>query len=406
MTDRAIVVRYGELFLKGENRPFFERTLEENLRRAIGDLPGARVDRLHGRMLVRASDPAEAVERVRRVFGVTSVSTALLCRAELDAVASAAVACAREAAAARPTGRAVTSQGERPSFKVESRRSDKRFPLPSPEISRRVGAAIVEALGLPVDVHAPDLTVGVEIGTQATFVWSGDLKGPGGLPVGTGGRVLLLLSGGIDSPVAGWLLQKRGCELAAVYFHSFPYTGDKTREKVTDLARRLAKAQRALPLHVVHFTEAQKQLRAAGPGEIAVVLYRRMMVRVAGAIARRDHIGAIATGENIGQVASQTLENIACIEAAADRPVLRPLLTYDKTETMALARQIGTYELSILPYDDCCSLFVPEHPSTRVRREVAEAAEAKLDVAAMADELARTAELVALSGCLTPSAGT
>lgn len=384
--ESAIVVRYGELFLKGENRPFFLRKLEDALRRALDGLAGARVEPLHGRFLVHVDDAGEAIERVRRVFGVTSASRALLCPPDLSDLCAAAVEVARGA------------RVEGMSFKVETVRADKRFPLPSVEVSRRVGAAVVEALGLPVDVHHPALVIGVEIGTQATFVCGETLDGPGGLPVGTGGRVLLLLSGGIDSPVAGWLAQKRGCEIGAAYFHSFPYTGDRTKEKVIDLGRVLARAQGVLDLHVVHFTDAQKKLRAAGPADLAVVLYRRMMMRVASAIARDRGYAALVTGENLGQVASQTLENLARIEEAADRPVLRPLMTNDKVETIALARRIGTYDLSVLPYDDCCSLFVPKHPATHARRAACEAAEARLDVAAMAEECARTAEVLAIRG--------
>jgi len=390
---RAIVVRYGEVFLKGENRGFFLSKLEQNLRRAVAPC-GGRVERLHTRYLVRADDPAGALLSASRVFGVTSVSPAILCEPDLTAIGDAAVACARETADRRGNV----------SFKIETRRSDKRFPFPSLEISRLVGGRVFTEVGLPVDVHQPALTIGIEVGREATFVYGDTVAGPGGLPVTTAGPVLLLLSGGIDSPVAGWLMQKRGCEVSAIYFHSFPYTGDRTKEKVKDLARLLAGWQGRLRLRVVHFTDIQKALREAGPAELAVVLYRRMMMRIASHAARLDGALALVTGENLGQVASQTLENIATIEEAAALPVLRPLLTYDKSETTALARRIGTFEVSALPYEDCCSLFVPEHPELRARVEVAAAIEARLPIAQWAREAAEASEIIELLDAGLPAA--
>jgi len=384
--NRAVVVRFGEVFLKGENRGFFLGRLEANLRRAVAPQQG-RVERLHGRFLVRAEDVDGALSSLSRVFGVTSVSDALLCEPDLGAIGDAAVRCARDAAARRGQVR----------FKIETRRSDKRFPLPSPEISRRTGARVFEEVGLPVDVHHPELVIHVEVGTERTFVCGDTLPGPGGLPVGTAGRVLLLLSGGIDSPVAGWLMQKRGCEIGAIYFHSFPYTGDRTKEKVTDLARLLATWQGALRLRVVHFTEIQKRLREAGPAELAVVLYRRMMMRIASHAGRLDGSLALVTGENLGQVASQTLENLATIEEAAALPVFRPLLAYDKSETTALARRIGTFDLSTQPYEDCCSLFVPDHPELRARVEAAARVEAKLPIADWERQAAESAEIIEIA---------
>jgi thiamine biosynthesis protein ThiI len=277
---------------------------------------------------------------------------------------------------------------------VETNRRDKRFAMTSQEVSRVVGGRVAQATGLPVDVHAPRAMLRLEIGAEASFLFSRMLPGPGGLPVGTAGHVALLLSGGIDSPVAGWSAMRRGCTLSAIYFHSFPYTGDRTKEKVLDLARRLSPWHGRIAVHVVHFTEAQKALRAHGPGELAVLLYRRMMMRVASRIAAADKARALVTGENLGQVASQTLDNLAVIEDAAELPVLRPLLTFDKSEIIARAQAIGTYDLSILPYDDCCSLFVPRHPATHARVHDLGRAEAGLDVAAMADELAAKAERI------------
>jgi thiamine biosynthesis protein ThiI len=374
--DRVLLCRYGELFLKSGNRRHFERALVENIRAALAGVPGARVESTHGRVLVRVAEAEAdaAAERLSRVFGLVSFSIARRVAADADLVAitEAAIAAAR-AAIAR----------DRPAtFKIDARRSDKRFPVPSIEMARRVGASVQADTGLAVDVHEPALRVGVEVGPNAAFVYAGTQAAPGGLPVGASGKALLLLSGGIDSPVAGWLAAKRGLALDAVYFHSPPYIGEKSRDKVLALGRQLARWQALRSVTVVPFTDTQKRLRDAGPPELAVVLYRRMMMRIADAIA--DGLGAagLVTGENLGQVASQTIENLTAIEAAARRVVLRPLVTYDKVETTALARRIGTYETSILPFEDCCSLFVPPHPATRARAEDAARAEEKLDLAA------------------------
>jgi thiamine biosynthesis protein ThiI len=389
----VVLLRYGEIFLKGQNRGFFERKLASNARKAIARIPGARIERMHGRVLAwppeagEGADGKKTVRALERVFGVTSLSPARIVARELDAIAAAAIEGARAEAA---------RIGGSPTFKVESRRADKRFLPTSPELSKRVGASIVAALGLPVDVHAPRFTVGIEIGYENAFVFAESLPGPGGLPVGVTGRVELLLSGGIDSPVAGWLMLKRGCELGATYFHSFPYTGEKSKDKVVALARKLAAWQLAdVTLKVVPFTDAQKALRdASGDGRLAVVLYRRMMLRIAERVARAEKARALVTGEALAQVASQTLENLSVIGDATRVPILRPCLGHDKQETIAIARRIDTYETSILPYDDCCSLFVPDHPSTHARLEDVQACEARLDVDAIADACAAGVERI------------
>ncbi len=375
--NEVVLVRYGEIFLKGDNRSFFERRLRESIKRAVAPLGGT-LERVHGRVLIR---PGEAgalpiVAAVERVFGVTSVSRARIVERELPAIFEAAVAEAEME---------LKRIGGRPTFKVESRRADKRFMPASPEISRLAGAAIVEKLNLPVDVHKPVMTVQVEVGYEQAFVLCGSRPGPGGLPVGVSGHVDLLLSGGIDSPVAGWLMLKRGCQLGATYFHSFPYTGEKTKDKVVALAKKLA-AWQQLPveLAVVGFTDTQKQLRdASGDGRLAVVLYRRMMMRVAEKIAYERGAKALVTGEALAQVASQTLENMSVINSAVKMAVLRPCLAHDKQETVSLARKIGTFETSILPYDDCCSLFVPDHPATHAKMRDVEFLESRLNLDAL-----------------------
>jgi thiamine biosynthesis protein ThiI len=374
--ESVVLCRFGELFLKSGNRRAFERVLADNVRAAVADLPRARVEQTHGRVLVRvpSDDADEAAARLSRVFGLVSVSVARQVEAkpDLEAITVEAVEAAR----------AAVARDRAASFKIEARRSDKRFPKSSLDIDRHVGAAVQAATSLPVDVHTPALRVGIEVGTDVAYVFAGKRDAPGGLPVGVSGRALLLLSGGIDSPVAGWLAAKRGLALDAIYFHSPPYIGEKSRDKVLALGRLLGRWQALRSVTVVPFTDAQKRLRDTGPAELAVVLYRRMMMRIADVIADRLDLGALVTGENLGQVASQTIENLTAIEAAARRVVLRPLVTYDKVETTALARRIGTYETSILPFEDCCSLFVPSHPATRARAQDAERVEAQIDVAA------------------------
>lgn len=388
--SRVILCRFGELFLKSGNRARFEAVLHKNMRRAVAGIGGVRVEPVHGRVLVHVADDTaidEVADRLQRTFGLVSVSVATVTAADLGEISTAAVALA---VAQRDSTRPA-------SFKVEARRGDKRFPHLSIDIAREVGARIVEATGLPVDVHHPALTVGIEVATNRAFVYAGARAAPGGLPVGVSGRALLLLSGGIDSPVAGWLAAKRGLALDAVYFHSPPYIGEKSRDKVVALGRLMARWQALESITVVNFTETQKRLREAGPPELAVVLYRRMMMRIADEIADQRHADALVTGENLGQVASQTIQNLAVIEAAARRLVLRPLATYDKVETTALARRIGTYDTSVLPFPDCCSLFIPRHPATAARIQDAERAEDKLDVAAEVTASVATAERVDLA---------
>ncbi|HVZ73775.1 MAG TPA: tRNA uracil 4-sulfurtransferase ThiI [Polyangia bacterium] len=372
-----LLCRYGELFLKSGNRPVFERMLVNNVRAAVAGLAGARVESPHGRIVVHVSDADadEAAARVSRVFGLVSLSVARVVPATLDAIGEAAIAAARAGAERRPrAGRAAT-------FRIDARRSDKTFPVPSMELAKEIGARVHVALGLPVDLHTADLHVGVEVTKRGAYVYEGTRPAPGGLPVGVSGRGLLLLSGGIDSPVAGWLAAKRGLALDSIYFHSPPFIGEKSKDKVVSLARILAKWGALRSVTVVPFTEIQKKLRDGGAGDLSVVLYRRMMMRIADVVADDLGSAALVTGENLGQVASQTVENMTAIQAVSRRVVLRPLTTYDKTETTDLARKIGTFETSILPFDDCCSLFVPRHPATRARVQDAEKIEAELDVA-------------------------
>ncbi len=385
--DKAgtIVLRISEIFLKGQNRRVFVKQFTKNARRLL-DGTDAELETLYLRFLVHypAGKGQTVLDRLSRLFGLHSMSPATIVERDVESIAAEALVQAK----ALPSG----------TFKVKTKRRDKRFPTPSMEVSMEVGGQIHTKLGLEVDVHNPDHTIHVEIGDVRCFVYTQTIPGPGGLPVATAGRVGLLLSGGIDSPVAGHAALRRGCLLSAIYFHSFPYTGDKTKEKVLDLAKVLAGYQRDIRVYVVHFTDAQKLLREHGPGELAVLLYRRMMMRVACKIAEGNHLQALVTGENLGQVASQTLQNLRVIEDASSLPILRPLITYDKSDIIDVARKIGTFETSILPYDDCCTLFVPKHPATKARIVDLERAEKGLDLDAMAQTMADAAEQIVVTG--------
>ncbi|MCD6499549.1 MAG: tRNA 4-thiouridine(8) synthase ThiI [Deltaproteobacteria bacterium] len=384
--DQLILLRLGEVFLKGDNRPYFIRRLARNVQSALSPFPGVRLETPHGRMLVwhDGSNQEALVARLQQIFGLTSISPAVSVARDIQAMSVQATTMATQA---------METNAPR-SFRISAHRSDKSFPLTSPEIGKQVGSAVFDATGLPVDLTHPDLTIEIRITRRGVYLFDRRVRGAGGLPVGVSGRATLLLSGGIDSPVAGWLLLKRGMRLSAVTFISPPYTGPEALDKVTTLTNTLTEWGGPIRLHVIRFTDVQKALRQAGPGDLAVVLYRRTMMRVAEKVARREGANALATGESIGQVASQTVENLAAIEQATSLPVLRPLVTYDKTETIELARRIGTYETSILPYDDMCSLFIPKHPETKARVDICQQAEQTLEQDMGQDLQATVAKLV------------
>src|SRR2546427_9386870 len=377
----TIVLRYHEIALKGRNRPFFVRRLVENVERATAGLPVGRVRRASARLLLPLADAAAwpAVrERLARMFGVVNFALAnqhaLATRAGDPA---AELGHLGEAIVARLQGVAL------PSFRVRTKRSDKRFALTSPEVNAALGRMIQAATGAAVDLDAAALTVAVDILPGRAFLSLEKAPGAAGLPVGASGRVLALLSGGIDSPVAAWRMMRRGCRVDLVHFHSVPFLDRTSQEKARELGWLLAAWGLEADLYLVPFGEVQRQIVAGVGRPLRVVLYRRMMLRIAEAIARRTGAEALVTGESLGQVASQTLANLAVIEAAAGLPVLRPLVGTDKSEITAEAVRIGTFETSTLPDQDCCSLFVPRHPATRAHLADVLAAEERLDVAAL-----------------------
>ncbi len=366
------LVHYHEIALKGKNRPWFEKRLQENLRRSLETLGPARVRRLFGRIVIEgleAADPAAVTERLDRVFGVASWSPAWEVDRSMESLA--------EGVSKALPARAFAS------FAVRARRSDKSFPIDSVSIGRELGAHVVRTRGFRVDLGSPELEIQVEVLHERILFYFEKRTGAGGLPVGVSGRRLCLLSGGIDSPVAAWRMLRRGATVDYVHFHSYPFTSRASVEKVVELAGRLSTWLGSRRVRMVPFGEIQQQIAAATPERLRILLYRRFMGRIASRIARNVRAGALVTGESLAQVASQTLENLAVFEDACELPVLRPLIGFDKNEIIAEARRIGTFELSILPHDDCCSFLLPSSPATRSTVAELQAAERALDVEAL-----------------------
>jgi tRNA uracil 4-sulfurtransferase len=378
----TILVRYGEIALKGKNRGQFEQQLHRNLKGALQDLE-ATVTRHHGRFSVHCPDSAleQSLARLGRIFGLVSFSPVYETTLDLEAIKEAAAGMVQDLPA-----------GDR-TFKIKARRSNKEFPYNSPELNQILGAHLLQSYpDLRVKIDDPSLTLEVEIGYQKTYLYRNRIPGPGGLPVGSSGRALLLLSGGIDSPAAGWLAMKRGLSLEAVHFHSFPFTSKRSQEKAVDLCRKLALYSYKIPLHQVSVTKIQEALRKNCPEELGVILLRRMMLRLAEKLCGIRELKALVTGENLGQVASQTLESIDTISKATQMLILRPLIGFDKLEISELAIKIDTYETSILPFEDCCTLFVPASPVTRPKLAVVEKYEQNLGLDYLVEEALETLE--------------
>ena len=370
----VVVVHYHEVSLKRGNRPLFLRQLARNLARATADL-GAKPPRQRpGRIVIDLDDhpqPDAVRDRAQRVCGVASVTLGYRTSSTLDGMRAV-------------IGRLVEGREFR-SFRITARRAFKTYPMTSVELNRALGAFVLERVATRVDLERPEVEIVVEVLPDEAFIALDRRPGPGGLPVGASGTVAALLSGGIDSPVAAWRLMKRGCRVVFVHFHSVPYLPDTSQQKARALVERLTEWQYDSRLYLVPFGEIQREVVLSVPGPARVVVYRRLMLRIAEAIARREGALALTTGESLGQVASQTLENIAAIDVVATGPVFRPLLGTDKIEITAEAQRLGTFETSIEPDADCCTLFVPKHPLTRMRVAEAEAAEARLDVARLVE---------------------
>ncbi len=378
--DRCLVCHYHEIGLKGNNRSYFEERLRENMRRALGDLPFQAVRRLSGRLVVEVPDDfplEEGAARLRKVFGLSSVSPGWVASPELDELKTLVWQLIRD--------RSFET------FRITTRRADKRYPFTSQQVNEQVGAYVQQQSGRRVKLEDPDLNCGIELVGSSAFVYFDKLPAVGGLPVGASGKVVVLISGGIDSPVAAYRVMKRGCRAIFVHFHSFPHTTVEAQDKVRRLVSILSQYQYGADLFLVPFAEAQRQVVAFTPPETRVILYRRLMLRLAEAIARKRRALALVTGDSIGQVASQTLENLYTIGSVATLPVLRPLIGEDKEEIITQARRLGTFDTSVIQDVDCCSLFVPRHPETRSKPSVIARVESKLDVdGIVADALERT----------------
>ena len=379
-----LLCKPGEIFLKGLNKHYFEERLVANVKRRLKPIGHFRVTYLQSALYIEAADDAAdldaAYDAVRKVFGIATITRAAACEKDKDAITALAKTYLHDAMTAAR------------SFKVETKRSDKRFPMTSIELSQYVGGELAEAFpNTVVDVHDPELTVRLEVREQAAYVHAQAVEAAGGMPVGCNGAAVTLLSGGIDSPVSSYMIAKRGVRLVPVHFFSFPYTSELAKEKVLSLAKELTAYTGRMTLQIVPFTHIQEEIRRACPEEYFTLIMRRFMMRIAEAIARKANAGALVTGESLGQVASQTMLALGVTEDVTSLPVLRPLIGMDKVEIIRMSREIGVFDTSILPYEDCCTVFTPRHPATRPRLEDVRQAEAALDVEslvqkALADE--------------------
>jgi thiamine biosynthesis protein ThiI len=378
----SVVVHYQEIALKGKNRPWFIARLARNLRTALSDLGVREVRVLMGRIeivLGPAAQWPEIRDRLKTVFGVANFARAGRVPLDVDTIANAILA--------------DLGDIDTPTFRVSARRADKRFPLTSPQIEREVGGRIKEARGWTVNLDEPALTIHVEALSHEAFYYVGKERGAGGLPAGSSGRVACLLSGGIDSPVAAWRMMRRGCRALFVHFHSYPILSRASQEKARELAALLTRYQYDSRLFLVPFGQIQQRVVLAVPPPLRVVLYRRLMMRIAERLARQHRATALVTGEVVGQVASQTLENLSNIDEVVSMPVLRPLIGMDKDEIVLEAQRLGTFPVSIIPDQDCCTLFTPRHPATKARRADVEAAEQALPIEEIVQQAAADAVL-------------
>lgn len=356
---KIILVRYGEIILKGLNRPIFEEKLIGNIKSAIYKYGKAKVSKSQGRIYIEPEDDDydfdTVLQKVSKVFGIVSVSPVWKIETDYEQIKAYSLKLAND----------LVSKHSYKTFKVETKRGNKKFKMQSPEISSDVGGYILENIeGLQVDVKNPDFIIYIEV-REDSYVYSESIKAHGGMPLGSNGKAMLLLSGGIDSPVAGWMMGKRGVEIEAIHFYSYPYTSERAKQKVIDLAQIMAQYCGKIRLHIVPFTEIQLAINDNCPEEQMTIIMRRLMMRIAEHIAVKSNAMALITGESMGQVASQTMHGLYCTDAAVNMPVFRPLIGMDKVEVVDIARKIETFETSILPYEDCCTVFVAKHPQTK-----------------------------------------
>lgn len=376
--QHIFIVRCGEVALKGMNKPYFERMLAERIRKLLKrKFEDFEVKRHEGLIFVRtdkAYEKQEIIHEISKVFGVASISPAVEAESNLDAIGEAAVAYMKEI---------IEERGIR-TFKVKAKRADKNFPVKSPDIGRIIGAKLlIGCKVLKVDVNQPDCLLFVDVRQDKSYIYQDKIPGFGGLPLGTNGKGMSLLSGGIDSPVATWMMAKRGMLIEAIHFHSYPYTSQRAQEKVEELAKIVAVYCGRFKMYVINLLPIQEQIVQNCPEEETTILVRRFMMRIAEQVAKETGCGMLITGENLGQVASQTAEALVVTDASVGLPVMRPLIAMDKVDIMDKAREIGTYETSIQPYEDCCTVFLPKHPATKPKLERILQSESKLDCEAL-----------------------
>lgn len=388
MEKKLYIVRCGEVALKGMNKPYFERILLERVRKAIECYEDAEAKWIDGLMFVRvdAGVPEdEVIAKCVRVFGVASVSPAVEAPKNIDEIGR---------IAAEFMQKIIDEENVR-TFKVKGKRADKSFAVQSPEIGRIVGAIILKTCKvLSVNVHEPDVTLTVDVRREGAYIFRDKIRGFGGLPLGTNGKGLILMSGGIDSPVAAFMMAKRGMSIEAVHFHSYPYTSQRAQKKVEDLVRVLAGYMGTVRMHVINLLPIQEQIVQNCPEDETTLLVRRFMMRIAEQIAIKNGDMMLITGEDLGQVASQTAEALVVTDSVVKMPVMRPLIAMDKVDIMDKAREIGTYDISIQPYEDCCTVFLPKHPVTKPKLERIEQSESALDVKALVDAAVASEEVI------------
>ncbi len=386
--QNIFIVRCGEVALKGMNKPYFEKMLVNRIKKLLKKFDNVEAYRHEGLIFVRADkkhDPEMIIGEISKVFGVASISPALECESELNSIGDAAVALMMDL---------IEKKGIK-TFKVDAKRADKNFPVKSPEIARIIGAKVlVGCKVLKVDVHNPDCVLFVDLRKDKSYVFEQKISGFGGLPLGTNGKGMVLLSGGIDSPVAAWMMAKRGMLIEAVHFHSYPYTSQRAQEKVEDLARIIAQYCGRFKMNVINLLPIQEQIVENCPEEETTILVRRFMMRIAEKVAQKSDCTMLITGENLGQVASQTAEALVVTDAIVKMPVMRPLIALDKVDIIQKAKDIGTFETSIMPYEDCCTVFLPKHPATKPKLEKILESESKLDVDALVEAAVEKMEII------------
>lgn len=376
--DRVLSISIGEIALKGKNRKYFEDKLISRMRRAINGLDYTKIYKEQGKIYIEAPEDnfENMIDRLKKVFGLVYISPCIRVEKDMEEIEKAIIQIMKE----------KQLKDSVKTFKVKTKRVDKNFPFKSPEVSKKMGGVILKNVqGLKVDIHNPDTYVFIDI-KQNAYIYTDRIEGYGGLPIGTNGKGLLLLSGGIDSPVAGFLIAKRGVEISGIHFHSYPFTSERAEEKVKNLAKILSIYTGRIKLYSINILQIQKELNAKCPEDEMTILSRRFMMRIAEKIALDNDVDALITGESLGQVASQTIKGLSVTNAAVDMPILRPLIGLDKVEIIDIAKDIGTYETSILPYDDCCTLFLPKHPVTKPKLADIEKSEEAIDVENLTEE--------------------